>query len=221
MTGEDFIAHLDRQEIPPHPPGTGGMRRFDFREGKDFRGEATKRGMWALVYRSFAQMLAEWIGDRTVLEVMAGRGWLAKALSEEGVDIIATDDKSWDDRHVEASDVFPVHKMDAVEAARTIDADVLIMSWSPYAEEVATEVLKVWGEDRPVVYIGEERGGCNAPDSFWQHWRKAHGTPEIPLAQWYGLHDVVEIGYYTATPHHVCPDCGGWIYNDGWCSNCD
>ena len=223
MKTADIIACLDRQEIPPEPPRCQRWHDlFDLDASLiiDWREECTKRGMWALVYRGFARELAAWIGDRTVLEVMAGRGWLARALAEEGVSIIATDDNSWDDRHSKSGPVFPVVKEDALQAIVDVDADILIMSWPPYGDEVAAEALATWGEGRPVVYIGEERGGCNAPDSFWQHWREDQGAPKIPLAQWDGLHDVVCIGRYVSEPHHVCPKCGGWIYDDEWCSGC-
>ena len=224
MKTTDFIVCLDRQEIPPEPPRCQRWRDIYDRSTSpptDWREECTKRGMWALVYRSWVRELAAWISGRLVLEVMAGRGWLARALAEEGVSIIATDDNSWDDRHSKSGPVFTVAKEDALQAIVDIDADVLIMSWPPYGDEVATEALATWGEGRPVVYIGEERGGCNAPDSFWQHWREDKSAPEVPLAQWDGLHDVVCIGHYVSEPHHVCPKCGGWIYDDDdWCSGC-
>ena len=111
MNAADFIACLDRQEIPPEPPQCQRFRDLFGQDASsviDWRDECCNRGMWALVYRSFARKLAVWIGNRRVLEVMAGRGWLAKALSEEGVSIIATDDNSWDDRHSKSGPVFPV-----------------------------------------------------------------------------------------------------------------
>ena len=129
---------------------------------------------------------------------MAGRGWLAKALSEEGIDIIATDDNSWGDKHNKALSVYAIIFMDAIKAIRKFGADceVIIMSWPPYNGEIATKVLKAWGQNKPVVYIGEGYGGCNAPDSFWQCWRECSEI-QIPLAHWYGLHDHIEIGYYS------------------------
>jgi hypothetical protein len=222
-----YIAQLDRLEIPIHPPFT--RRTFVMwesadgeRKYRDYRQEATSRGMWALVYRAWVEMLADWIEDRQVLEIMAGRGWLAKALKECGVQIIATDDGSWDERHSKCGPVCEVITLDAIEAVEQIApmSDVLIVSWPPYGDETISRAVAAWGEGRPIVYIGERHGGCNAPDSFWQHWREDSSAPEIPLAQWEGLHDIIEIGYYVAEGHHICPDCGGWQYSDGWCCDC-
>lgn len=217
LTPQEFIAYLDRGFIPNDPPIT---KRFCVDDWKA-RDEVTKRGMWALVYNSWVKELVYWIDNRKVLEVMAGRGWLAKALFEKGVDITATDDNSWDDKHNKAVAVYPVILMDAIKAIRKFGADceIIIMSWPPYSSEIATEVLKAWGQDKPVVYIGEGYGGCNAPDSFWQHWKEC-SEPQIPLAQWYGLHDCIQIGYYT-NPHHVCTKCGEWSYDGDLCWRCE
>lgn len=214
LSTTEFIEYLDKGEIPPSPPILDRRRLEDFQA----RGAATKRGMWALVYKDFARELAAWIGDRKVLEVMAGRGWLAKALSDEGIEIVATDDNSWDNRHSKAAPVFPVRPIDAVEAVLEVEADVLIMSWPPYGDEIATRVLEAWGESGPIVYIGEGYGGCNAPDSFFQRWRSL--SVVIPLASWDGLHDGVDIGYYVPIPHHVCKKCEGWA-SDDLCWRCE
>ncbi len=215
LNTSEFIEYLDKGEIPPSPPITRWLGPEDFRA----RTHCTERGMWGLVYKGFASELAAWIGDRKVLEVMAGRGWLAKALSDEGVEVVATDDNSWDNKHSKAASVFPVRPMDAVEAALGIEADVLIMSWPPYGDDIATRVLEAWGESGPIVYIGEGKGGCNAPDSFFQHWRSLSDVV-IPLASWDGLHDGVDIGCYVPTSHHVCKECGGWA-NDDLCWGCE
>lgn len=201
MKLEEFLNCLDRQEIPQDPPDLCGQALRFFDSGL-WRGreKCLKRGMWALVYRTWVQVLAEWIDDRQVLEVMAGRGWLAKALSEEGINIIATDDNSWDKRHSECGPVHEILPLDALSAIARFgdDADVLIMSWPPYGGEIATDVLKAWGAGRWIVYIGEGDGMACAPDSFWRLWQKASGVPEISLASWDGIHDFIEIGYCTA-----------------------
>jgi hypothetical protein len=225
---QQFIETLDRLEIPDSPPFTRRTFRMwesldGEREFVDYRQEATKRGMWALVYCCWVEILAHWIGDRQVLEIMAGRGWLAKALKESGVQVTATDDGSWDERHSKSGPVCEVLTLDAIEAIEKLGstADVLIVSWPPYGDEAVSKATAAWGENRPIVYIGESHGGCNAPDSFWQHWREDSDAPEIPLAQWEGLHDIIEIGYYVAEGHHICPNCGGWKYGDGWCCDCN
>jgi len=192
----EFVACLDRHEISRYPPLTSIRYYFSSDSPVDWRSECTSRGMWALVYKNFAQQLASWIGKRTVLEVMAGRGWLAKALSEYGIDIVATDNHSWDEKHSKMVDVFPIVVMDAIEAAKMSLHEVLIISW-PFMDDIAYNTIKAWGKDRPIVYIGEWEGGCTASDLFFSHFVDDYKAPEIRLAQWDGLRDFVYIGHYS------------------------
>ncbi len=131
----------------------------------DVRREMTSAGMWAAIDMTWTKRLADWIGDRVVLEVMAGRGWLAKALTLHGLTVFATDDHSWDAKHSRAAIGFPIIEIDAVEAVERFEADVLIISWPPYGCDKILHVMNTWGTERPVVYIGEF-GGCNAPEEF-------------------------------------------------------
>lgn len=204
---QQFMECLRNGRIPPHPP-EGVVPQGDlwwhllssadmdsFRLSYDLREFAIKRGMWALVDRVWTRQLAEWIGDRWCLEVMAGKGWLAKALHEFGVDVLATDDGNWA-RHSEAPAVFDIVIMEAQEAVREYGQgrDLLIVSWPPYDDDAVCRVCELWGSDRPVVYIGEVCG-CNAPEEFFDRFEQIE-HPQFPMMQWWGLHDEVMIGYY-------------------------
>jgi len=151
-------------------------------------------GCGLLSRRRLRGSLASWIGGRAVLEIMSGPGWLAKALHESGVQIGATDNGSWNARHSLASILFPVMQMDCTEAVRTIAADVLLVSWPPYGNDAICHAAELWGKDRPIIYIGEGCGGCNAPDEFFS--RFSYERSDIPLFSWPGLHDDIYIGYY-------------------------
>jgi hypothetical protein len=198
---EIFLEYIDQCEIPPYPPET---YRFNYQDkvgfsllecGLNYEAKliANNQGMWAIVDLAWTKKLADWIDGRKVLEVMAGRGWLAKALNHYDVDIVATDNKSWH----EGQTLFDIERKDAVAAARESDGfDIMIMSWPPYAEPLATETCKAWGTDRPIVYIGENEGGCCADDDFFDHFSRIKGQPGIYVPQWYGLHDWLEIGYW-------------------------
>ncbi|MBC2581679.1 hypothetical protein [Clostridium sp. DJ247] len=48
-----------------------------------------------LISKQWIKPLAKWIGDRKCLEVMAGCGSISFALKQEKVNIITTDDYSW------------------------------------------------------------------------------------------------------------------------------
>jgi len=199
MELDNFLSHIERGEIPPGPPrcatGSDYPGYGEMSLGFNGRTECTKRGMWAIVEKQWVAKLAKWIGDRKCLEVMAGAGWLAKALDNHGVDITATDDYSWDgNQHsLDMERVYPVQQAPAIDAVTSTGADVLIISWPPYGSRDIIDICSQWGSERPVVYIGEE-GGCNAPGEFFDNF-EITGTG-IHLPRWYGLHDQIMIGHY-------------------------
>lgn len=174
-------------------PGGWGLRRFDlgYFEARDI---CISYGMWAIVDKRWTRALAEWIGDRKVLEIMAGAGWLAKALNDYGVGITATDDYSWDNRHSKAKRVYPVKCAHCLEAISKYPADILICSWPPYGEDAITAAARLWGPEKPIIMIGESRGGCNAPDDFWAGYEAE--PADFPMVSWDGIHDFVHIGYF-------------------------
>jgi len=162
------------------------------------REECTKRGMWAVVDKHWTKELAKWIGNRKCLEVMAGAGWLAKALDFYKVDIIATDDHLWKNgRHKEMKVVYPVEELDGLEAVKKYsDRDILIVSWPPYNEKAICSICDKWGNGKPIVYIGEDYEGCCATDLFFKNFKRSEEQPNIKIPQWWGLHDYLTIGYW-------------------------
>lgn len=208
----DYIAHVERGEIPPYPPEGANWRGVC--HGDDIprsvayfetKAAHSRRGMFAIVDAVWTKALADWLDGRTVLEVMAGAGWLAKALSQHGIDVLATDDDSWHQPEkkdgqllIDLSPVYPVERLDARAAVRRYGAsrDVLLVSWPPM-EDVIVEVCDLWGTDRPIVYIGEDEGGCTACDAFFARFVEDEDAPAIPMLAWPMVHDTVHIGYWT------------------------
>ena len=195
MTPTAFIDCLDMQEVPPYPLN---FDVIDFLKEWKVRDEITSRGMWALIDKVWTQDLAKWVGDRKCLEVMAGHGWLAKALEEHGVDIIATDDFTWvGNRHSRGKPFDLVKAMTGLDAVKLYDdAEVLIVSWPPYEDEKICAICEEWGPDRPIIYIGEGGGGCTATDTFHEHFWSLDDPPYFEMQRWDGIHDHVEIGHY-------------------------
>lgn len=103
----------------------------------------------------FADELSIYLKGKRVLEVFAGNGYLAKRLSDRGVNVRATSIFSGHDGHFYGMH-FPVEELTAMEAISEYgdDSDVLLMSW-PVADERAYHALKLWGVSKPIVYIGE------------------------------------------------------------------
>jgi hypothetical protein len=198
---DDFKEYLKRCEIPPEPPkgsspfgNTWDHADISMWVGRD---DIISRGMWAIVDKIWTKKLAKWIGGRTCLEVMAGAGWLAKALSEYGIDIIATDNGAWDARHSKMVIVHPIEKLNGIEAThKYCDRDILIISWPPYGDMDICHICEQW-MDKLIIYIGEDDGGCNAPEEFWQRFNTIKPQPRIPLMAWSGIRDSVYIGIYS------------------------
>ena len=117
---------------------------------------------------AFVDQQAEWLGDRRVLEVMAGNGLLASKLAARGVDILATSLFAGHDGH-DRGMCWPVEEISAPEAVVVHGgwAEVLLVSWPTTTEAMARTALE-WGADRPLVFIGEMP------------------NPDIPGGQWPG-----------------------------------
>jgi hypothetical protein len=86
------------------------------------------KGIYCFYSRRLIKELAKMVGDRKALEIAAGDGTLSRFLKAEGVDITATDDRSWSH-----SIDFPddVRDEDAVTALKNHQPQVVVCSWPP------------------------------------------------------------------------------------------
>ena len=191
-----YVKHIKQGTIPPYPPDglEQGGYPFTFNPGYyNVRSECISLGLWVVIDKIWTHKLAQWIGRRKIIEIMAGGGWLAKALSFYGVDITATDNYSWNSNG-SIGKQYPVKRMTAIKAAR-LPGDILLVSWPPYEDKAICRACKVWGEGRPIIYIGEDKGGCNATDEFFEHF-KTIKYPDFGMVSWDGIHDRIKIGYW-------------------------
>lgn len=163
--------------------------------GYKARDSCTKVGMWAIITKQWTKKLAKWIGNRKCLEVMSGAGFLAKALKEHGVDIIATDDFSWaKDQHRDMKLVCEVENIEGKEAVEKYsNRDILIVSWPPYQGNHINLICDEWGNSKPIIYIGEGEWGCCANDDFFSNYKEGEDL-QIDIPQWYGIHDYLSVG---------------------------
>jgi hypothetical protein len=161
---------IENKEIPiTYPLGMiKHIRNFDQRI------EIIKKLGYPLLSKSWIEPLAKWIGDKKCLEVMAGIGSLSKVLSDCGVNIIATDDYSWNGKNwTEESYWTNIEKIDAVEAVKKYgkSVDYIICSWA-YMDDTLYRVLlemREQNKDCKLIYIGEENGGCTADYDFFDN----------------------------------------------------
>lgn len=206
MKVKDYISCLRRETIPSEPPdglvprherhyGNYG-RVGDYMDYHRARERATHMGCWTVVDKIWTAALADWINGRRVLEVMAGRGWTAKALKECGVKITATDDDSWNKQHSKSPNVFPVQRMSARDAVAHYGRshDLLLVSWPPYGDTEIDMACDSWGSDKPIIFIGEMGAAC-ATDEFCDTLQRIEDAPEIPLCTWSWLYDEVVLSH--------------------------
>lgn len=130
---------------------------FRFDPETENRGELHQMtGMWTLVDKTWTKTLADHIAGRHCLQVFAGRGWLAQALSDHGVQITATSRFSTNDGS-NGGLVYDVMDISAREAVQRFDFEVLIFGWPPANEEAAEVLLEAvrMGRQFEIVFIGE------------------------------------------------------------------
>ena len=146
-------------------------------------------GMWLYLYEEYVQNLFNWLTGRSILDPFAGRGWLAKGLSDLGTDVEASDydlTRWFDNDNL----VFDVKEMFAINAASTSNKDVMILSWVPYNLDVS-DVCEAWGKDRTILFIGE-LGECCSTYEFSETVRKFKSFKnenDLDPWQWPYIHD--------------------------------
>ena len=195
-----MMKYIDRGEIPPKAPGfmfqdlISQLRVDTYSATHPWRDLVTDRGMWAFVDLEWTKQLADFLQGRRVLEVMAGMGWLAKALAQHGVNIVATDNHVNRRRgHHLGEPVYPVKHRNADRYLRkNADSyDALIISWPPFGEAIDCDL---WGTKKPVIYIGEGHGGCTGTDEFHDRFEI---DQVIRIPHWPAIHDDCFIGRFT------------------------
>jgi len=140
--------------------------------------------MWLYVDQPYAKRLAKWLNGRSVLDPFAGRGWLAKALSDEGVHVNAGDIEA------QPKSVFDVKEISAEDLAKESKEDIMILSWVPYGYH-AFDVSENWGKDRPILFLGE-LGDCCSTEEYSNHVREFKSLKyedDLRPYNWSGIHD--------------------------------
>ncbi len=96
-------------------------------------------GIYCFYSQELNVALAEKIGGRTCLEIAAGDGTLSRFLSQQGVQVQATDDYSWAHavRYPES-----VARLDAKEALRHHAPQVVVCSWPPVGNNFERQVFR-------------------------------------------------------------------------------
>ncbi|KRL47419.1 SAM-dependent methyltransferase [Levilactobacillus spicheri DSM 15429] len=131
-------------------------------------------GMWAYTPRPFISDLADFVGDRAVLEVMAGNGYISKGLRDAHKTVYATDSQTWTSENETGR-----HPLTAIEPLSALDAfhkyqdqvGVVVMSWSPDGLPLDWELLQAIRQANAqvdFVVIGEPHGATGSA-AFWDN----------------------------------------------------
>lgn len=158
---------------------------------------------FALVSKEWIEPLAKFIGNKKCLEIMAGCGSLSYALKEQGINIIATDNFSWNVGSVwdTVNTWIDIENIDCVEAINKYgaDIDIIIVSW-PYMDDNAYKSLLKMREINPktmMIYIGEGQCGCTADDNFFETMKEVKNKDidyiNTKYQKWYGIHDYIAL----------------------------
>jgi len=222
----DYMKDLKAGKVPEFPPegtnhyGTVGSEQ----EAIDLtiaRVECQKMGMWGIVDLKWTSTLVSALVDAKitrVLEVYAGAGYLTQAIKEifdrrfQDMSIIATDSYDAvaktatnvvsDTKHTKMRDTPEIRPLDALTAVSVYgDMDALLVSWPPGGDNSIIAACNQWGENKPIIYIGEDNGGNTAPAAFFEHYSYGLLEPANSLMRnWPGMHGVVCYGYWRREP---------------------
>lgn len=164
------------------------------------RSALQKRGYYAHVTQVFAKEVSEIEGIGTVLDPLAGSGFLAKSLREQGVPTVMTDDYSWGFKGA-------AENLDALAALEKYGdkVDTVVISWAPYNSDIDK---KLWDRARErfphlnFLVISEGVGGCTGSESFAEIHEQFEELQTYSTS--YGIRD--RAVFYRSGDFYVEPD---------------
>ncbi len=202
---EEIIKLLTEHKIPNKYPDKKkdvfeNLRLYSY----SYRDKIIGLQGFALLTNEWINEFAKWINGRKCLEIMSGCGALSKVLQDRDVDIIPTDNFSWDaynsNWNVTKNYWTQIENIDAIEALEKYkDRDIVIMSW-PYVDDTAYKCLLKMREVNPnmvMVAICEGIGGCTASEEFFD---SAKYIEDIDIRNinrvfpsWIGIYDNIKL----------------------------
>lgn len=165
------------------------------------RAEGRARFAWAIPNNEALDAL---LALGPIIEIGAGCGYWAHLLRALGGDVVAYDlAPPVNERHengycrygevVGVTWTLVLRGGPSVLTKRKYRDRALFLCWPPYGGWLGKKALQNY-RGKTLAYIGEDRGGCCATDSFfdilerdWAHQRR------IRIPQWDGLHDSLNI----------------------------
>lgn len=151
----------------------------NFEVQSSIRHAYVKRFGFVLVNNRMLDDMVNYLEGKKVLEIGSGNGFLAKCLQDRGIDVIPTDNLSWENKDESLyatgwkdKHYTEIEELDYLAAMRKYikDVDAVLLSWPVYRDWLAYHVLRLCLHyNVPLIYIGEQEMGCTADDKFFQY----------------------------------------------------
>lgn len=111
---------------------------------------------FSIITKELIEELKNIIGDKYVMELGSGTGYLAKHLEDVGVKIYTVDTDDWGFET-------QYRKTDLISSYRQLDVsgyDTFIMSWPNYNSPAAHELILTMKKGDTLIFCGEGVNGC-------------------------------------------------------------
>ena len=132
---------------------------------------------WTIITPKLIEEMVNFIGNRKVVEIMAGTGYLSGLLKQHMDDnginsdnITAYDDMSWY-KSKTVGKLWSYKGKVVVTPYEGIpdisSADIVLLTWPPYKDTTCLEYLKQMKSGQILIYNGEGYGGCTGTDEMY------------------------------------------------------
>lgn len=141
-------------------------KAWEIKDGKEIPGKNQLFQFWNKQYLDLLALQLQELKPKLILDICAGDGMLAKALSDRGLPIKATDDYSW----TFGQRFFDVEKLDYKEAIRKYRPDVIIGCWMPLGTDW-TPFFRRFKSTKHYLIIGEVNACCGGNWDQRKGWK--------------------------------------------------
>lgn len=174
LEAKNFLTDIVTGEVPEFFPYNldYNVVENDFSSGESiFSSQIHQIGMqsgyFSKITKEVAKELSVYIYDNVLLDPFAGRGYFVKAMREQGVKTIGSDNKS-----IRLPGNDQIEELDALESLKKYgkDVDFVAMNWVSGGSEIDYKLYKLIKQQYPhitILHIGEGQGGCTGSEKFW------------------------------------------------------
>lgn len=215
LRGRKYTESLEAVQALAQRARTQLLTRFEYETiTGDFVGRDLFRFSWPVIDQTYVDALTKYLAGRKVLEIAAGRGYLAKWMREAGNQWIATDinptDSNW-------ADCDPFTEIETLSGEAALDkylnqVDMVVASWIPYCDPLDQVILAYCHTvKKPVLFIGEGSGGCTGSSPDEEGFDVEHPFDTEDVLQWYGIHDYTSVWIPNGKPYQLPLRAACWI----------